>query len=74
MRLTIEVPEQDLLDFGRQTVEQEVQAALKRLRSRSRLSVLTQGLKEAYGEAEYEKTVAQIRAEAWQEYKQDLGL
>lgn len=36
MLFTIEIPEQDLLDFGQQTIEQELQAALERLRSRNR--------------------------------------
>jgi hypothetical protein len=74
MQLTIEISEQDLLDFGRQTVERELQATLEWLRLRNRLSVLAKGLRESCEEAEYEASVARIRAEAWQEYKQGLEL
>ncbi len=74
MQLTIEIPEQDLLDFGRQTIQQELQASIKWLRLRNRLELIAQGLNEIYSEADHKAAVAQIRAEAWQEYKKDLKL
>jgi len=74
MQLTIEISEQDLLDLGRQTVQQELQTTLKWLRLRNRLELLGHGLKEIYGETEHQAVLAQIRTEAWQEYKQSLEL
>ena len=74
MQLTIEVSEQDLLELGRETLEQELQAALKGLRQRHRLVLLAEALRETHTEAEHQEAVEQVRAEAWREYKQDLGL
>lgn len=74
MQLTIEVPEQDLLTFGRETIEKELQATLTRLRQRHRLGVLAEGLRETYSETEYQQALEQVRADSWQEYKQGLEL
>ncbi len=74
MQLTIEITEQDLLDFGHQAIQKEMQSTLKWLRMRNRLEQMADEIRNVYKEPEYQKTLEQIRAEAWQEYKQGLGL
>ena len=73
MQLTIDIPEQTLLHFGKQVVERELQAGLKRLRLREAFSRLSRELQEHYSEADYHKALEKIRADTWQEYKRDFS-
>ena len=74
MQLTIDIPEQTLLHFGKQAIERELQAGLKRLRLREAFSRLAQELQGHYSETDYFDALEKIRADSWQEYKRDLGL
>ena len=74
MTVVFEIPDRVLLDFGKQALEQEMQDSLKWLYLRRNFAILAKGLQATWQESDYEKELSEIRAETWQEYKQDLEL
>jgi hypothetical protein len=74
MQLTIDIPDRDIADFGRQAIEKELANSIKWLRLRNRFTQLAQGLWETHKEADYQRNLQEIRADAWETYKKDLGL
>lgn len=74
MKLEIEVSEQDLLEFGRQAVEREMQDSLKRMRLRTSFAQLSEKIRGAWSEEDYWKEVDLARQEAWEIYRKDIGL
>lgn len=74
MKLEIEVSEQDLLEFGRQAVEKEMQASLKRMRLRTSFTQLSEKIREAWSEEDYWKEVDLARKESWEIYRKEIGL
>jgi hypothetical protein len=74
MKLVFEVPDQALQDFGKQVIEQEIKDSLKWLYLRRSCVVMAENLRTTWKESDYEAKLAEIRAETWQEYKQDLEL
>ncbi|MBW4536691.1 MAG: hypothetical protein KME09_22425 [Pleurocapsa minor HA4230-MV1] len=74
MKLVFEVPDQALQDFGKQVIEKEVKDSLKWLYLRRSCVVMAENLRTTWQESDYETKLAEIRAETWQEYKQDLEL
>ena len=74
MKLEIEVSEQDLLEFGKQAVEKEIQDSLERLRLRATFTRLSKEIREAWNEEDYWKEVNLARQEVWESYKDEMGL
>lgn len=74
MKLKFEIPDEALLDFGKAAIEQEVQDSLKWLQLRRNFVSITQTLQNAWQPRAHRQIVEELRADAWQEYKQDLGL
>ena len=74
MKLEFEIPDEALLDFGKAAIEKEVQDSLKWLRLRRSFVTIAKALQGAWKPQAYKHAIEEIRAEAWQEYKQDLGL
>lgn len=74
MKLEIEVSEQDLLEFGKQAVENEMQASLKRMRLRIAFTKLSEKIREAWNEEDYWQEVKLARKDAWESYRKEVGL
>lgn len=74
MKLEIEVSEQDLREFGREAVENEMQASLKRMRLRTTFTQLSAKIREAWNEEDYWREVKLARKEAWESYRKEVGL
>ena len=73
MELLIEISEKDLADFGKQTIQKEIQGMLRWLKIKQSLHKLSKGLKSIEPET-YQKELDEIRESAWREYKKDLPL
>lgn len=74
MKLELEIPDEALLAFGKAAIEKEVQDSLKWLRLRNSFVSVAKALQDVWQPQVYKQTVEKIRADTWQEYKQDLGL
>lgn len=74
MKLEIEISEQDLLEFGKQAIEKEMQASLKRMRLRTTFAQLSDQIREVWDEADYRQEMDQARKEAWEIYRKEIGL
>lgn len=74
MKLEIEVSEQDLLEFGRQAVEKEMQASLKRMRLRTSFARLSEKVRGSWTEEDHWKAVDVAKKEAWEVYRKEIGL
>ncbi len=74
MKLIFEIPDEALLDFGKEAIEREMQDSLKWLHIRRNFTNIAQNLQGRWQESDYLQELSEIRAEAWQEYKQDLDL
>lgn len=73
MQLTIDIPEKDLVEFGRESIEQEIESMLKWLRIKQNLKRISKGLKDI-DDKTYFDTIDKIKEDAWHEYKKDLNL
>lgn len=68
MELTIDIPEKDLAELGKETIQQEIAKTLKWLRIRQSFKKVSDGLKEI-DKKSHQKQVETIRASSWEEYK-----
>ena len=73
MELTFEVPEKDLVEFGRETIQQEIGRMLKWLKIKQSFERISAGLKDI-DEKSYFSQLEKIRASTWDEYKNGLEL
>lgn len=73
MQLTIDVSEKDLIEFGKETIQREIDSTLKWIKIKQLLRKISEGLKLIDEEAYYRELEA-IRESAWNEYKMDLEI
>ncbi|MFQ5627498.1 MAG: hypothetical protein ACE5I1_01960 [bacterium] len=73
MELTVDIPESDLVEFGKETIQQEISKMLKWLKIKHSFQKISDGLKEI-DEKSYFRQVEKIRSSTWDEYKKDLEL
>lgn len=73
MELTFEVPEKDLVEFGKETIQQEIGRMLKWLKIKQSFERISAGLKDI-DEKSYFSQLEKIRASTWDEYKKALDL
>lgn len=74
MQFTVDIPEQDLIEFGKDTIHQEIQKMLKWLKIKQSFKKISEELRSYYDEEEYYKELEKIRESAWDEYKRDLKI
>ncbi|MGD1863995.1 MAG: hypothetical protein ACFB0D_05525 [Phormidesmis sp.] len=74
MKLEVEVSEQDLIELGKEALEKEMQASIKRLRLRNSFNQLSKKIRETWNEKDYFKEVDLARKEAWEIYRKEIGL
>ena len=73
MQLTFDIPEKDLVEFGKETIQQEIQKMLKWLKIKQSFKKILEALKEI-DEKSYYSELERIRESTWNEYKKDLDI
>ena len=72
MELTIDISEKDLISFGLESVQNEINNTLKWMRIRQSFHKISEKLKSSYDEQDYFRALEEIREAAWNEYKKEI--
>ena len=73
MQLTVDIPEKDLVEFGKETIQQEIHKMLKWLKIKQSFKKISESL-QRFDEESYSRELDKIRDATWDEYKKDLKL
>lgn len=73
MQLTFDIPEKDLVEFGKETIQHEIQKMLKWLKIKQSFKKISEALK-GIDEKSYYRELEKIRESSWDEYKKDLEI
>ncbi|MDW7680755.1 MAG: hypothetical protein SCK70_09335 [bacterium] len=73
MKLTFDIPEKDLVEFGKETIQQEIHKMLKWLKIKQSFKKISESL-QRIDEGSYYQELDKIRETTWDEYKKDLKL
>ncbi len=73
MQLTLDIPEHDLAEFGKETIRSEIVKMIKWLKIKQSLKKNSEGLK-GIDEKSYYVEIEKIRESSWDQYKQEIGL
>lgn len=73
MQLTFDIPEKDLAEFGKDTIQQEIEKMLKWLKIKHSFKKISAHVQEL-DHSSYYQELKKIREETWQEYKKDIDL
>ena len=73
MQLKIDIPDEALAEFGKETIQQEIQKMLQWLRIKQSFKKVSEGLHK-FDDKTYQRKLEKIRETAWDEYKKDLEL
>jgi hypothetical protein len=73
MQLTFDIPEKDLVEFGKETIQQEIHKMLKWLKIKQSFKKISESL-QRIDEESYYRELDKIRETTWDEYKKDLKL
>jgi hypothetical protein len=71
MEMIIDIPERDLIEFGRESVHKEIKKTLKWMKIKNSFKKISKELR-ALDEKDYYDELEVIRELAWNEYKTDL--
>jgi len=71
MQLTFDIPEKDLVEFGKESIKQEIHKMLKWLKIKKSFKIISEGLK-SVDEKTYYRELEIIRESAWNEYKKEV--
>ncbi len=72
MKMTIDIPEKDLIEFGRESIYQEMNNTLRWMKLKTSFRRISEALKTT-DEKEYYNEMEEIRNAAWEEYRKDLS-
>ena len=70
MQLIFDIPEKDLVEFGKETIQEEILKMLKWLKIKHSFYKISEGLKHI-DEKSYNTELDKIRESSWKEYKKD---
>jgi hypothetical protein len=73
VQLTFDIPEKDLVEFGKETIQQEIQKLLKWLKIKQSFIKISEALK-VIDEESYFSELEKIRESMWDEYKKELKI
>ena len=73
MQLTFDIPEKDLVELGKETIQYEIQKMLKWLKIKQSFKKISEDLK-GIDEKSYYSELEKIRESSWDEYKKDLEI
>ncbi len=71
-KITLEVKDEDLLQFGEAKMREEIEHTLKWIKTKGLLKSISKALRSL--KIDYEKEVETIKKESWKEYKKELPL
>ncbi len=74
MKLTIEVPDEEIYELGKETFKKKIEEYLQFLKLEKDIKELSKEIKQVFSEEEYWQEVEKSRQEAWHEYKKGLEL
>ncbi len=74
MKLTIEIPDEEIYEIGKEALKKKIEEYLEFMKLEKDIKQMSEELKEIFSEEEYWKEVEKSRQEAWQEYKKGLEL
>lgn len=74
MKLTIEIPDEEIYEIGKETLKKKIQEYIEFIKLEKEIKEISKELKEIFPENKYWEEVEKIRQEAWQEYKKGLEL
>jgi hypothetical protein len=72
MELTVDVSETDLIEFGRDSVQKEIENTIRWMKIKRSFRIISEELKLSFDEQEYYDALEDIRASAWNEYSKNL--
>lgn len=73
MQLTFDIPEKDLVEFGKETIQHEIKRMLKWLKIKQSFKKISETLK-GIDKRSYYSEVEKIRESTWNEYKKELEI
>jgi hypothetical protein len=74
MELSIDISEKDLISFGWESIQKEINNTLKWMRIRQSFRKISEKLKSSYDDEEdYFRVLEEIRESAWNEYKKEIS-
>ena len=72
MELTIDVPERDLIEFGKESVQKEAENTIKWMKIKRSFRKISEELRSSFDDQEYYEALEDIRESAWNEYSKNL--
>jgi len=72
MEMIIDISENDLISFGWESVQKEINTTLKWMRIRQSFRKISEKLKSSFDEEDYLSVLEKIRESAWNEYKKEI--
>jgi len=69
-KITLEIHDEDLLQLGEAKIKEELEHALRLIKMKGLLRVISAALSSL--KVDYEKEIDVIKEESWKEYKKDL--
>ena len=73
MQLTFDIPEKDLVEFGKESIQQEIHKMLKWLKIKQSFIKISESLK-SVDEKTYYSELEKIRESTWDEYEKGLEI
>lgn len=74
MQLTIDISEKDLVEFGMESIQREIDSTMKWMRIRQKFGKISEELRSSFDEEDYYRKVKEVREFAWDDYKKSLSL
>jgi hypothetical protein len=72
MELTVDVSETDLIEFGRESVQKEIENTVKWMKIKRSFKKISEELKSSFDEQDYYEALEDIRESAWNEYSKNI--
>lgn len=72
MQLTIDISEKDLVEFGMESIQREIDSTMKWMRIRQKFAKISDELRSSFDEEDYYRKVREVRESAWDDYKKSL--
>ncbi|WP_456384373.1 hypothetical protein [Persephonella sp.] len=74
MKLTIEIPDEEVYEIGKETIRKKIEEYLEFIRLERDIKEISKEINETFSGEKYWQEVEKLRAEAWEEYKNGLEL
>ncbi len=71
MQLNVDIPEKDLIELGKETIQREIEKLVKWLKIKRSVEKISKDL-QSFDERFYYEEVEKVREASWEEYKADL--